>query len=231
MLAITSALASFSPVAAEEAAITSPFQPSQTQTASVSLVGPYSVLYDIPKDLSVGCDSRNIWIDGAISPISYKNPPTSSTVTVNIMATLSKHSLPLLGTINPNGTITMLSQPSGCAAPSFASAFSNDPNSFTWGEWLYGMFFNAPLHKTYATIYNEFYGPNGYDLINKPGWYSADGLATSTNYGVGLNSFSRIATIGAPPKHVIARPTFTYIPAPSPAPTPVHRPAPPLAPH
>lgn len=239
LLTITSAFASFSPVAAQEtitttnqssapgfaaqaesqsgqAATPATSQPDQIQ-ASVSLIGPYIALYDIPKDSS-GCDSHNIWMDGAISPVSYKNPPTSSTVTINIMATLSKYSQPLLGTINPNGTITALYQPSGCAAPSFVSAFSINSNSFTWGEWLYGMFFNAPLHKTYATIYNEFYGPNGYNLVNKPGWYSADGLATSTNYGV---TFSRLATKGPPPNHVIARPTFTYAPAPSPVPTPL----------
>lgn len=237
VLAITSAFASFSRVAAQDTRTTisqsftsglaaqarsqwwqtaaiAPSQPDQIQ-ASVSLVGPYIALYDIPKDLSSGCDSGTMWMDGAISPVSYKNPPTNSIVTINIMATVAKHSNRLLGTINPNGTITALYQPTGCAAPSFVSAYSDSLTSFTWGEWLYGMFFNAPLHKTYATIYNEFYGPDGYDLVNKPGWYSADGMATSTNYGA---TFTRIAT---PPSHVIARPTFTYMPAPSPVPTPL----------
>lgn len=187
-----------------------PYTRSETSSASVSLVGAYTVLYDIPKYPAAGCNTANVWLDGAISPVSYRNPPTSSTVTINIIAAHPAHNESLIGTINPNGTITTLSQPSGCTDPAFVSAYSTSNNAFTWGEWLYGIFFNVPLHKTYATIYNEYYGPQGFSQPpNKTGWYSADGLAFSLDYGA---TFSRIAT---PPNHVIARPTFLFTPGPS----------------
>jgi hypothetical protein len=125
---------------------------------------------------------------------------------VSVIGALALYNQQVVGTITGSGStasISSLASPNGCI-PSFVSAFSNDSTSFTWGEWLYGTFFNAATKKMYSTIYNEFYGPNGY--TNHQGWYSADGLAISNDFG---RTFSRIAT---PPYHVIARPTFLFSP-------------------
>ena len=173
-------------------------------TASVTLVGSYISLFTVPNDYaSNSCSgTRKIWFDGPISPVSYKATP-SSTPTVSVLGALSGTNQQIVGAITSGGAISHLFSPNACV-PSYTSVFSNDVNSFEWGEWLYGTFFNAATKKMYSTMYNEFYGPNGY--TTHQGWYSADGLAISTNFG---KTFFKIAPA---PAHVIARPTFLFRP-------------------
>jgi len=172
----------------------------------VILVGNYIPLFDVLTSHNYGtgtCSNANFWFDGPISPVSYK---TGSTTTVSILGALSSYNQQVVGTITGSGStasITAVHSPNACI-PSYVSVFDNSLTSFQWGEWLYGTFFNAGTNKMYSTIYNEFYGPNGY--TNHQGWYSADGLAISTNFG---RTFSHIALA---PNHVIARPTFLFTP-------------------
>jgi hypothetical protein len=180
---------------------------------SVSLVGDPITLFNVSKlnNYPGMCYGHpKFYFDGPLSPVSYQ---TGSSTTISAIAAIADSNQQLVGTITGSGSTASIStplvSPNQCY-PSFFGAFSNESDSFTWGEWLYGTFFNAATKTMYSNIYNEFYGPYSYgppyDNGTHQGWYSADGLAVSTNFG---RNFDRIAPA---PDHVIARPTFLFIP-------------------
>ena len=180
-------------------------------TTSATLIGSEIALFESLRSNNYGsgtCQNARFYFDGPISPISYR---TGDATTISIMAAVAAvvgpvHNQQLTGMITGSGpaaSISRLSSPNQCI-PSYVSVFSNDPNSFEWAEWLYGMFFNVGTQRAYAAVYNEFHGEDGYSTSQ--GWYSADGLAISDNKG---RTFQDIAPA---PNHVIARPTFLFTP-------------------
>jgi hypothetical protein len=197
-----------------------PKEPPSTDTASFTLLGNPILLYGTGTSMGWACGNPPPdydWFDGPVAPVSYRNPPTSNTTTVSLFAPESiGGNRQLVGTLNANNTITGMAPPNSTA--SYRSHFHPElTQSFQWSEWLYGGFFNAGTKKLYSFIYNEWHGliypdpcANPANLGADGSWYTAMGLATSTNFG------ATVSQIAPAPAHIVARATFGPSPNPQP---------------
>ena len=204
--------------------------PSTNTPITVSLLGSPIPLYTPVAPVGWACSTATptptcpppnnlppsyVWFDGPVAPVSYRNPTTGNT-TVSLFAPDSfGGNRQLLGTLNASNTITSLVPPTGInGTSSYKSHFRTcELQSFQWGEFLYGGFFNAGTNKLYSFIYNEWHGlnnpnPCAFNFGSDGSWYSAMGLAASTDFG------ATVSPIVTPPGHIVARATFGPSPAP-----------------
>ena len=146
--------------------------PSTNTPITVSLLGSPIPLYTTGTPIAPVCPNifpTYVWFDGPVAPVSYRNPTTGVT-TVSLFAPDSfGGNRQLLGTLNASNTPPIIGLAPPNSTPSYKSHFlSHDPQSFQWGEWLYGAFFNAGTKKLYSFIYNEWHGPNAPDPCATP---------------------------------------------------------------
>jgi hypothetical protein len=191
-------------------------------TGSVSTGAPF-VLYDASVDASSGCAP---YLDAPIYPLSL---PSANHQDVDVWMTVVSpsnggNSYWIKGRMNAAGAETEPFHVN--CTPILDSPHDPEARHFRGSQWLTGLY-RLPDGRIYSIVHDEFYGgdfPRGFDFHVPSSQHCSLGLPagkpvnplgctyTALTLAVLTPGASSFKLAGDPPDHVIARPSFEFVP-------------------
>jgi hypothetical protein len=185
--------------------------------------GKSFVLYDASTDASSGCSP---YLDSPIYPISFSTTSHQDfELWFNVVSPANDgNNYWVKGHMNSVGAETSPLRVN--CSPILSSPHDPDSGKFSGSQWLTG-FYKQSDGSIYSIVHNEFYGgnfPHGFDfsipsspqcslgtVIGKP--VNPLGCTyTSLTMAVMASGASSFKPVANPPRHVIARPSFNFVP-------------------